>query len=189
MKKFFALMFMAVFLALSTSAFADSRSEVIAPDRVGRWDLGLGVAGGFNDSVDDSVFVSGTISYGVTPYIGLGVEAGWQEADGQTGESVGVVPVMADIILRLPTVHEALVPYGVLGLGVAGVYTELDNQDDVDDTAFAWKLGAGVDYFINPNWIFNFELAYWSADVDLTRGSVTDGFDWWTVGVALKYVF
>jgi len=193
MKKFFSILFLAGMLCVSTSSFAYSyearKGDSLAPDRVGKWDLGLGVAAGLNDSVEDSVFVYGQISYGVTPYIGLGVEAGWQEADGGSNETIGVVPVMADIIIRVPTIHEALVPYGIIGLGGAGVYAELDNQDDVDDTGFAWKLGAGADYFINPNWIFNFEFAYWSADVSLPTTSVGEDFDWWTVGVSLKYVF
>ncbi len=196
MKKNFSLTLLATALFVSTNAFAAygntygrSDSDIQAPDRVGKWDLGLGIAAGMNDEVDDGAFVYGQISYGVTPYIGLGIEAGWQEADGSAGETFGVVPVMADIILRIPTVHEALVPYGILGLGGAGVYAELDNQDDVDDTAFAWKLGAGADYFINPNWIFNFEFAYWSAGVTLPNTAITDDFDWWTVGVSLKYVF
>lgn len=196
MKKNFSLMLLATALFVSSNAFAaygntygTSRNEIQAPDRVGKWDLGLGVAGGLNNEVDDGAFVYGQISYGVTPYIGLGVEAGWQEADGAPGETIGVVPVMADIILRVPTVDKALVPYGILGLGGAGVYASLDNRDDVDDTAFAWKLGAGADYFINPNWIFNFEFAYWAAGVSLPATSVGDDFDWWTVGVSLKYVF
>ena len=104
-------------------------------------------------------------------------------------DDLGVVPVLADIIIRIPTVHEAMVPYGVLGLGGAGVYVERDNQDDVDDTAFAWKLGGGFDWFINTNWIFNFEFAYWDADVDLPGTEADNGYDWWTVGVSLKYVF
>ena len=191
MKKNFSVLFLGVALCISASSFAYAagQGESLAPDRVGKWDLGLGIAAGMNDSVDDAAFFYGQISYGVTPYIGLGVEAGWQEADGATGESIGVVPVMADIIIRVPTVSEAIVPYGILGLGGAGVYATLDNRDDKDDTAFAWKLGAGADYFINQNWIFNFEFAYWSADVNLPTTSVGDEFDWWTVGISLKYVF
>lgn len=190
MKKF-ALM-LVLGLVFATNAWARTGyTDSVAPDRVDKWELGLGVAAGMNDEADDAVFVSTEVSYGVTPYIGLGVEAGWMESDGDgPGEAtVGVVPVLADIYLRIPTVHEALVPYGVLGLGGAGVYVERDNLDDADDTAFTWKLGGGLDYFINPNWIFNFEFAYWSASVDLPTTSITDDFDWWTIGLSLKYVF
>ena len=190
MKKIF-LTFLAVSFIFSANAWAGGNSDILAPDRVEKWDFGVGIAAGMNDGVDDAAFVSAALSYGVTPYIGLGIEAGWQEADGEDNidTTVGVVPIMADIFLRIPTVHEKLVPYGVLGLGGAGVYVEQENRDDVDDTAFTWKLGAGADWFIDQNWIFNFELAYWSAGVDLPRTVITDDFDWWTVGISLKYVF
>ena len=172
------------------NSYSTYAKESTAPDRQGRWDLGIGVAAGMNDSADDAAFVYGQISYGVTPYIGLGIEAGWEEADSSiNSDSIGVVPVLGDIILRIPNLHEALVPYGILGLGAAGVYASRDNLDDVDDTGFTWKLGAGADWFMNSNWILNFEFAYWNADVKLAGTSANDGFDWWTVGMALKYVF
>ena len=163
--------------------------QALAPDRVGHWDLGVGIAGSFNEGADDSSFVSVTTAYGVTPYLAIGVEGGWQEADGSSEETVGYVPILADFILRIPTVHEAIVPYGVLGLGAAGVYVEKDNADDSDDTGFAWKLGAGFDWFLNTNWLFNFEFAYWGIDVDLPRTSVGTDSSFWTIGVALKYLF
>lgn len=184
------LVVLSTFLTASAWAAMSKSGEVLAPDRQGHWDLGIGVAAGMNDDADDAAFVYGQVSYGVTPYIGLGIEAGWEEADSElNNDTIGVVPVMADIIVRIPTLHESLVPYGILGLGGAGVYVERDDRDDVDDTGFAWKLGAGADWFINPNWIFNFEFAYWTADVTLPTTSIGEDFDWWTVGIALKYVF
>ena len=192
MKNRLLLLLVAAGLGLASSAWAlqSQNREVVAPDRVGHWDLGLGVAAGMNDSADDAAFVYGQVSYGVTPFIGLGVEAGWEEADlGNGNDTVGAVPILADIILRIPTIHESLVPYGILGLGGAGVYVERDNRSDLDDTGFAWKLGAGADWFINDHWIFNFEFAYWNADVSLPTTVIGEDFDWWTIGVALKYVF
>ncbi len=189
--RFILLLVLGVSLTSSAWAASSGSAQSLAPDRVGRWDLGIGIAAGMNDTADDAPFVYAQTSYGVTPYIGLGIEGGWEEADlDDSGSStVGVVPVMADIIVRIPTLHESLVPYGILGLGGAGVYIERDTNDDVDDTGFAWKLGAGADWFINSNWIFNFEFAYWNADVELPGTSVVDDFDWWTVGVSLKFVF
>ncbi len=200
MKKRLMLTLVALGVGLNSGVWAASsmnRVGALAPDRVGKWDLGIGIAASMNDKTDDSSFVYSQVSYGVTPYIGLGVEAGWQEADlnGTSDETIGAVPILFDIIIRVPTVHEAFVPYGILGLGVAGVYDTDENGagnnngDDTDDIGFAWKLGAGFDWFINSNWIFNFEFAYWSADVQLVRTAIDDGYDWWTAGVALKYVF
>ena len=192
MKKFFSLMLFAMGLVFTANAWAGGHSsDVMAPDRVSKWDWGVGISGGINDEANDAVFLSTAFSYGVTPYIGLGVEAGWQEADSDNTaeDTIGVVPIMADIILRIPTVHDKLVPYGVLGLGGAGVYISRDNQDDVDDTAFAWKLGGGADWFISDNRILNFEFAYWNAGAELPGTSVDDDYNWWTLGVGLKYVF
>jgi hypothetical protein len=192
MKNRLLLLLVVLGMCLTSTAWAGYHHsrETMAPDRVGHWDLGIGVAAALNDSANDTAFFYGQASYGVTPYIGLGIESGWEEADSDTNDDTfGVVPVLADIILRIPTVHESLVPYGILGLGAANVYTSGDNSDDVDDIGFTWKLGAGADWFMDANWIFNFEFAYWNADVNLPGTSAEDGFNWWTFGVALKYVF
>ena len=198
MKKRLLLLSLMMGVALTGSAFAAGSGESVAPDRVGKWDMGLGIAGAMNDSVEDAAYFSTSVSYGVTPYIALGVEAGWQESDGAeiNEEMVGAVPILFDIIVRVPTVHESIVPYGVLGLGAIGVYATNEDGtgsrqgDDVDDIGFGWKLGGGLDWFLNDRWIFNFEFGYLSADVELPTSSVTGGdYDFWTIGVALKYVF
>jgi opacity protein-like surface antigen len=170
-----------------------------APDRVGHWDLGVLGAGTSNDgNVDDSGWAQANLSYGVTPWIALGVEGGWQETDtNNMTEELGIVGVMGDIIVRHPYLHDQLVPYGVLGLGVIGAYlsneppTNSSQQgDDVDDTAFGWKLGGGLDWFLNDNWVVNFEVAYWDGDVDLPGTSVADDdISFWTFGGGLKFVF
>ena len=197
MKKIFALLLIALSMSVSESAWARSVNRTSAPDRLGKWDMGIGISAAANDGVDDAAYVSGSVSYGVTPYIALGVEAGWQEADGSdfNDESIGVVPVLFDVIVRWPNLHESIVPYGILGLGAIGVYATNENGagarqgDDSDDTGFGWKLGGGIDWFLNERWIFNFEFAYLSADVDVPTASVSSDYDFWTVGVALKYVF
>jgi opacity protein-like surface antigen len=168
-----------------------------APDRVGHIDWGISAAGAFNDGgTDDTAFYSTAISYGLTPYFAIGVEGGYQEADAAEDESVGTGGALADLILRIPNVHPDLVPYGVLGLGWLGSFVEDEdgvapnnNGDDVDDSGFGWKIGGGFDWFFNPNWALNFEVAYYDAsDVDLAPSSVTDS-SWVTVGGGLKFVF
>ncbi len=185
------MIFSAFIFAASSLAYAGhSKGTTMAPDRVGRYDWGVGIAGLTADEADTAAFISTAVSYGVTPYVGVGVEGGWAESDGSdSNDTIGVVPILVDLIIRIPTVHETIVPYGILGLGGAGVYVQRDNRDDVDDTSFAWKLGAGADWFINSNWLFNFEFAYWGVSADLPGTSITDDYDFWTVGVGLKYLF
>ena len=193
MKDRWLLSFMTMVLGLTIHAFA---AQAATSDRVQHFDLGVGVAGGLNDGASNAAFISVSTSYGITPYLALGVEGGWQEADGKASdETVGYVPILMDIIVRAPNVHESLVPYGILGLGVEGVYVTDSNGDgsnngaDSYETGFAWKLGAGVDWFIETNWIFNFEVAFLDANVNLPLTSLGSNAGFWTVGVALKYIF
>lgn len=184
-------------LAVLVLAAAFSMNAYAAPDRLNRWELGVTGGGAFNDNnIDDTGFIQLAADYGVTNYIAVGVSGGWQEADtAGDAESVGNGWVLFDIIVRNPDLHEQLVPYGVLGLGVVGSYAtdengSLNNGDDVDDTAFAWKLGAGLDWFINEHWILNLEFAYFDANTDLPGTSVADDdISFWTLGAGLKYLF
>ena len=176
----------AAFLMMGASAYAT------APDRVGHVEMGILGGGAFNDKADDTGYIQGNIDYGVTPWIALGVEGGWQEANLSATEDQGAAQMMFDIILRIPNhpFHEQLVPYGVLGLGAVWGYVDDNNNNDSDDSGFGWKLGAGLDWFINDNWAINFEFAYFGSDVDLPRSSAgNDASDFWTLGAGLKYIF
>lgn len=184
---------MLVFAALCASV---SVAFAAAPDRVGHFDIGLNAGGAFNDKVEDVGFYSATVSYGFLPWFAVGVEGGWQEGEAASDEEVGSVPIMADLIFRVPNVHESLVPYGVIGLGAIGTYVEDDNGiaptnngDDVDDTTFGWKIGGGVDWFLNPNWVINAEVAYYDSDPDLPRASVDGTASWVSLTAGLKFVF
>jgi opacity protein-like surface antigen len=190
-KKVFAFS-LALFLGMSGASFA--------MDRTGRTDIGIYGAGALHDQsgVDDSGYLGGNFSYGMTPMFALGAEVGWQEADIQGGE-IGIVPIYGDLILRIPTGtspfpawQEALVPYGILGLGAVVTYIDREGNNP-DDVAFGWKLGAGADWFLNNQWALNFEAAYHNSDDvdDDTPATVTslDELDYWTVGGGLKFVF
>ncbi|MCG3176554.1 MAG: hypothetical protein MOGMAGMI_01512 [Candidatus Omnitrophica bacterium] len=184
MKKI-SVLAMVMMFGISGSALAT------APDRVGKVDLGGYVAGAFNDnSIDDAAYVGLNMSYGVTPWIALGVEGGWQqgEHESEPGE-VGIANIMGDVILRWHIEGQEFVPYGVLGLGAASGYASIEDRDDRDDSAFAWKLGGGVDWFVNSNWALNFE-ASWTDPGDLPSGSTAnDDLDYVAVGGGIKYLF
>ena len=185
-----ALFITLLMLLVGINAFAGD------PDRVGRWEAGILGGGAFNSDFEDAGYVQANVAYGVTPYIALGMEAGWQEGEG-TGneENIGIVPVLADIILRSPDWHDQMVPYAVLGLGMVGVYVTdedgtnpLNNGDDVDDVTFGYKIGAGIDWFLNENWVAIFEIAFFGSSPDIEGSSIKDT-DFWMIGAGLKYAF
>ncbi len=174
-----------------------------APDRTGKFDMGVNVSGAIpdDDSVDGTAYVGGSLAYGVTNWLALGAEAGWAQFDesdaGITLEETAV-PIMGDIILRVP-MESQFQPYAIVGLGaiVWNVDHNVPNLDVEVDTAFAAKFGGGFDWFINDNWILNFEGSYVTSDADLTaRNTVTGASvtvsgetDYWMVGGGLKYLF
>ncbi len=188
-----------VMLALMISATA----AFAVPDRTGKWDVGVNVSGAIpdDDTVDGTVYVGGSLAYGVTNWLALGFESGWMQFDeNDSGIELEetAVPILGDIILRVP-MESQIQPYGIVGLG-AIVWNVDDNVANVEadvDTAFAAKFGGGIDWFINDNWILNFEGSYVTSDADATvRNTVTgasisvDGeTDYWMVGGGLKYLF
>lgn len=180
----------------TTAAFA-------VPDRTGKFDMGVNVSGAIpdDDTVDGTVYVGGSFAYGVTNWLALGAEAGWAQFDesdaGITFEETAV-PIFGDIILRVPMECQVQ-PYGIVGLGaiVWNVDHNISNVDVEIDTAFAAKFGGGIDWFVNDNWIINFEASFVTSDADATvRNTVTGASataqgetDYWMVGGGLKYLF
>ncbi len=193
--------FAAIALALAfvtTAAYADTyivtTVDQVYPmtDRTNRNDFGITVASGLsNDDVDEALYVGGVYSHGFSPWFALGLEAGWQEADFDTTDDndLAMVTVFGDIIGRLPLANSPIVPYGVIGLGAIHAYTDTSSNDD-DETAFAAKLGLGLDWFLNSNWILNFEGAYIATGAEINAGTTnTAELDHWRVGGGLKYAY
>ena len=188
-----------VFLSLivvATAAYA-------TPDRVGKIDIGFNVSGAIprDGDVDGAAYLGGSLAYGVTDWLALGVESGWVgfgESDSGINIDENAIPVFGDIILRVPT-QSAAKPYGLVGLGVIfwDVSSNISNVTVDVDTAFAAKFGGGVDWFVNDNWALNFEASYVVSSTDATARNTTTGAsistsgdtDYWTVGGGLKYLF
>ena len=197
---------------MTTAAYA-------APDRTGKWDAGVSVAGALStdDEIDSTVQIGGNVAYGVTEWFAVGFEGGWQNhgsddaaVAGTTiaGPDITGVPLFGDLIFRVPTGQEQFTPYGIVGLGVV-----VWDADDIDavilgvpvhaetdiDTEFAAKLGGGLDWFLNDNWILNFEVAYVFTNPNATATATGGGIsvtveddvdlDYWTIGGGLKFVF
>ena len=112
-------------------------------------------------------------------------------------------PVKFMRFLFLPiSLHESLVPYGVLGFG--GIIThKLTSQDLSGGTLhvkstndFAVKLGLGLDWFYRSDWIFNLEFnyVYTGASVDIIKNSdglalTNENIDYWFIGLGTKHLF
>lgn len=161
-------------------------------DRAGRNDFGFQVGGALSeDSVDDALYAGLQASRGLNSWLAFGVEGGWQEADFDltNDEDLTMITVFGDIIARLNLPDSPLVPYGVVGLGALHAYTDT-NTDDDDETAFAAKLGGGIDLFLTQNWIVNFEAAYITTGADIHGDSgLTEDLDHWRAVAGLKYAF
>lgn len=175
----------------TTTAYATPVNP--AYDRNGRNDFGFQAGGALtNDgAVDDSLYAGLQASRGLNSWLALGIEGGWQEADFDltNDEDLTMITVFGDIIGRLNLPDSPLVPYGVVGLGALHAYADTTSDND-DETAFAAKLGGGVDLFLSPNWIVNFEAAYIATGADIQGDSgLTEDLDHWRAVAGLKYAF
>ena len=194
MKKYaHRILLAAAFLALPVSALAQTSSTAYneMTDRTGRNQLGLQLAGALTtDNIDDTLYVGADWSHGVNSWAALGVEAGWEGTNFNfDDQSIDIVTVFGDFIGRMSVPEWPAVPYGVVGVGVLHASSEVSNFDS-DDTSFAMKLGGGLDWFLNRNWIINFEAAYIATGGDLPASNgVTEDLDHWRVGGGLKFVF
>lgn len=182
-------------------------SAYAVPERTGHSDLGFNVSAAIpsDSSTDTAVYVGGTYAYGVNEWLALGVSSGWAQFDDSTTGELTEVPLLGEIILRVPVAEEQQIqPYGVLGLGIAffdfdeSATVRASNVEVEVDDAFAVKVGGGVDWFADEHWIVNLEVSYIFADTDVSaRNTVTGASasisnvdaDNWFVGGGLKYRF
>ncbi len=195
---------MAMLLVSSACAFA-------TPDRTGKTDLGLQVGGllPIARSLDNGPYYQARVSYSIKDWVAVGVEAGYENAPARfvTGATevhthINHVPVFADIILRATQMENTnVVPYGVLGVGelfstARGIadFTDANLKLNIDNS-FAFKLGAGVEWFKDDQWAVTLEGSYvWAAsDAKLVnmKGVEIDSasMNYWTLVGGIKYLF
>ena len=203
MKK--AIFLFAIMTLIPLSVFA-------APDRVGQWDAGINISGNFlsDDHASNAFYLGGNVSYGLKDWLGLGISIGWSDStfdvtssSGSTGKGgrVTCIPIFADVIFRVPNYsNKELVPYGVMGIGgifdsihgsgASGGYGYTTKAKD----GFAFKLGAGVDWFADNNWVYNLETGYVftdaTVDVNNANGSLhnTVDLDYYYIGGGVKWL-
>ena len=186
-----------------------------APDHTGQWDMGIKVGGILpsNAGGGNTGFLGGEFAYGINEWAAAGLSTGWTDAklsvDNGRGAKInggkfGALPIFADLIFRVPTpIHyDYLSPYAVLGLGTL-ITRNLTTQDLAGNNlashlehSIAFKLGAGLDWFMNSNWIMNFEMNYVfsGVKVDIINNSThaavdSTDLDHFYIGVGAKYLF
>ncbi len=121
--------------------------------------VGLGMAGDFKEpargvdwGVDSGFAISGAVG---NDFDGLRVEAavGYQKNDFSTDDntSTSLLTVMANGYYDFKT-SAGIKPYVMAGLGIAHIKADDDPGSTapwLDDTYFAWQLGAGVGYNVS----------------------------------------
>ncbi|HVY06120.1 MAG TPA: porin family protein [Burkholderiales bacterium] len=175
---------LAATIALSpVIASADSTSQMFAPDRVGKWYLGGGLGGFWEESNSNLSNQSGqfggffSAGYRLHPNVAVEIDAlsSYQRVDRPAGVTDG------DGRSRLTTtggggVVKLILPIDRLELyvgGGAGAYrTDLRVKDnpfksEEDDTSFGYQGLAGGDYFISRNLSVGLEYRKFKTKADL----------------------
>ncbi len=152
-----------------------------------KWNVGVTSSIVFpNDSAIDNGFnVEALISKDYNKNVAFGLEFGYTtyevDALGVEWGRVHSFPILVDVIFKLPfEVNEFIVvPYIVNGLGcMINNADESDSVADVNgsfdaDHTFLYKLGGGIDWYVNESVGFTFETSYrWAtSDWTVTRGT------------------
>jgi outer membrane protein len=156
-----------------------------------KWTFGFRVGPAFytQDVIEDtSSSVGPAINfqalYGIAKYISVGLAIEWErhsvesEAPSVDLGTVNTVSVLPTIEIR-PGRYGKFMPYGTLAFGVnVNSFSEDDALAganlDMDNT-FAFRIGAGTDYFLTPKLALNTELAWKRNAGDVTvAGGQTD---------------
>ena len=162
------LTFLAMALLSSAILFSGISHATHSPRIKGKW--GFGVRSGVSvytsseiDGGDTAPIVSGLLTYGVSDWFNVGLNAEWEEHDVLGGDfrTISLLPTV-----ELRANFSYLVPYFSFGLGVN--LNSFDRSSstrargvnvDPDDTV-AFKVGLGADYFFTRAFALNTELGW-----------------------------
>ena len=174
-------------VGMATLASAENFSTMVELEE--KWNLGISSSAVIMEDNNNLIFdtgfnLQGLLSYDVTNWLALGCEVGWTRVDVSIDTNSLVsgskfdlgtlnnVNVLGDIILKYPIEmgETVVVPYITNGFGV--VVPSLDESDlaglagvTVDvETAFLYKLGGGIDFYITEVLGLNVEASYqWAS--------------------------
>ena len=137
-----------------------------------------------NDAIDTGFNIEALISKDYNKNVAFGLEFGYTtytvSALGVDWGRVHSFPILADLILKMPfEINEFIVvPYLVNGVGgMINSGNESDSVADVSgnfdtDGTFLYKLGVGIDWYVNETVGFTFETSYrWAtSEWEVYRG-------------------
>ena len=179
--QFVAVGLLVITTMLSPSAWAADNNN---------WTFGFRVGPAFytQDLLDENLLgteVSSSVGpalnfqalYGISRYISVGLAIEWQrhsiELDSPSADlgTVNTVSLLPTVEIR-PGRYGKFMPYGTLAFGVnVNSFSEDDALAGTDvemDNTFAFRIGAGTDYFLTPHLALNTELAWKMNDGDFT---------------------
>jgi hypothetical protein len=161
-----------------------------------------------SDYFDAGISGQVAFTYGVFKWVAVGLETGYMHMDTKW-EGVGLgemhaMPLLADIIVKVPIeVGDAIViPYIVNGCGA--LFSDINESKNVNqgtkletNIPFLFKLGAGVDVYVNDAFSITFETSYQWADLEYeaiftdnsTATSPKVDMDALYIGGAIKFKF
>jgi len=213
-----ALGFAVLFAVAGNASAADPKET--GPYLLVSGGYGLDYEGNIENLREDSVNglnLGVRLGYDLNRYFGVELESGWSAFDLKTNEaeikrvfgasgitdagSLHVVPLLVNATAKYPM--DKFVPYAVGGTGVFFFNVSESDQIknvgaelDVDSTAYGFKAGAGLDYFLTENFALNLESGFWfilDPDASVRTSSFTVSgeadVDTWYVGGGLKYKF
>ncbi|WP_242664300.1 outer membrane protein [Chlorobium sp. N1] len=187
MKRFAAGTLCAV-LALGGSATAASAATPYATGSVGLAMLqDSDIEFGGERSYNTGYALAGAVGLKSGQYR-LEGELGYQENGIEhSGDEVSILSFLANGYVDFELERSSFTPYLTAGLGLASV-DDSTGPGSVDDTVFAWQLGAGVGYRIADNMLVDARYRYLgTSDADLYGGEYTIDTHNLMVGLRIEF--
>lgn len=125
------------------------------------------------------------VGKGINNNLSAELEADSFRMKSKTGSKVRVSSVLASLELRKK--FGVIYPYALAGLGWS--FFSFDGMTPAEtkdkSNSYAYKLGAGVEYFLNKDWALNYEAAHFYTDTGDTHSDVWN----WQHSIGIKYYF
>lgn len=181
MRKIIVFMILAMFMGFKGIGFSQEVKNRLA----------VGLGGSYiqpedAEYEDDPAYLGKTtLGYGITNNLVLELEADTFRLESKTGSKVRVNSVLTNLELRAKM--GKFFPYALVGAGWSFFsFKNLTPEEKKDKTnSYAYKVGAGIEYFLNKNWALNYEIVHFYTDTGKTSLEVYN----WQHSIGIKYYF